>query len=135
MKEYTENQIRDYVCGWLMVGGNQDIAAVKAALRNALAMLEDREDGIEAYVERRNTASVESDHPTIPLEANNYILECLEEGSKVFLFEPCYTERAFFVEHNDRDITICSWDEIGEIQYLNIDNNVRNQLAKDLEVK
>ena len=131
MEEFTENQIRDYVCGWLMVGGNQDIAAVKAALRNALAMLEDREDGIEAYVE-----GGKDDGSGVPSEVRKYINECLEDGGKVFMFEPCRYEKAFFIEHSNGDVTICSW--VGghnEVHYSNIDNNVRNRLAKDLEAK
>ena len=142
--EYTENQIRDYVCGWFTDGGDKDIASLKSALYNAFSMLEDGQDGIKAYVERRKDipSKVEQNyeepevHSLIPLEARDCLFGALEDGAKVFLFEPCDDVRAFFVEHSHGDATILSW-VVGsdDIHYFNIDKNTRNKLAKDLEVK
>lgn len=56
--QINKKQFADYVCGWLFVleGDenleNLDLNNMKAALLNAAAMLEDNQDGIEAYVER-----------------------------------------------------------------------------------
>lgn len=59
MGKYTNDQIRDYICGWLTVDGNRDEANIKSALNNSLRMLEDGEDGLEAFVERRQKTNEE----------------------------------------------------------------------------
>ena len=130
--KYTKKQISDYICGWLPAINYSDynLDTIESALYNALIMVRDVNDGIDNHIHRRKIDSSET-----PLEVKDFIFDCMEEGAKVFFFEPCDTESAFFIEHNDESVTICSWAEIGEIQYLNIEKNVRNKLAKDLEVK
>lgn len=59
--EYTQQQIADYVTGWLGAGyETHNIIAVKAMLHNAFLMLEDPNDGIEWYVKRMNQNKNES---------------------------------------------------------------------------
>ena len=51
--KYTKEEIEDYVTGFLIYGHDtHDTIAVKAMLLNALNMLEDDQDGIEAVTER-----------------------------------------------------------------------------------
>lgn len=55
----TQKDFADYVCGWLFIlegdenCENLDLNNMGAALGNALAMLEDHQDGIESYLERK----------------------------------------------------------------------------------
>lgn len=51
--KFTKQEIADYVTGWLMAGEEaHDINAVASTLHNALAMVKDYQDGIEACKER-----------------------------------------------------------------------------------
>jgi len=56
--EHTVGDFLEYIKGWLgadSVDKNQlDMNAMKAALKNSLNMLEDDQDGIDSYVERKN---------------------------------------------------------------------------------
>ena len=58
----TQKDYSDYVCGWLFVVEgdenleNLDLNNMESALGNALAMLDDYQDGIESYVERKSLA-------------------------------------------------------------------------------
>lgn len=57
--QITKKDFADYVCGWLTINPSdpdfQDvqIGNMRAALRNAEAMLDDWQDGIEAELERK----------------------------------------------------------------------------------
>lgn len=57
-ERYTVEDFMKYVTGWLgadSVNNNSiSISEMKAALLNANSMLEDSEDGIKAYVERKD---------------------------------------------------------------------------------
>jgi len=54
-KKFTSMEIGDYVTGWLMVtdDGQSEMENIKAAIHNALLMVEDDQDGLVAYLERR----------------------------------------------------------------------------------
>ena len=53
----TQKDFADYVCGWLesCEANNDDLSIgnMWAALKNAAKMLEDHQDGIESYLERK----------------------------------------------------------------------------------
>ncbi len=52
---YTIEQVRDYVEGWLMSGCDKQsltINEIKAMLNNSLVTLDCPDDGLQAYVER-----------------------------------------------------------------------------------
>jgi hypothetical protein len=50
--KFTKQEIADYVTGWLGAHDEtHDLPAVAAAVRNALAMVDDDQDGIEARKE------------------------------------------------------------------------------------
>lgn len=53
--KYTSQQVWSYIEGWTNTGSNLnelDIPQISAMLRNALACLEDPNDGLAAYLER-----------------------------------------------------------------------------------
>lgn len=53
--QYTKEQISSYVLGWLSAGKDtHDFNDVFAAIKNAARMVDDDQDGIEAYVKRFN---------------------------------------------------------------------------------
>jgi hypothetical protein len=58
----TKKDFSDYVCGWLFIieGDenleNLDLNNMRAALLNAESMIDDYQDGIESYVERKSLA-------------------------------------------------------------------------------
>jgi hypothetical protein len=55
----TKKDFADYVCGWLFIlegdekCENLDLNNMHGALLNAAAMLDDYQDGIESYLERK----------------------------------------------------------------------------------
>ena len=50
---FTKQEIADYVTGWLGAHDElHDLPAVAAAIHNALGMVDDDQDGIEACKER-----------------------------------------------------------------------------------
>ncbi len=55
--EHTVEDFLEYVKGWLgadsVKTNSLDMNAMKAALKNSLNMLEDYQDGIDSYVERK----------------------------------------------------------------------------------
>jgi hypothetical protein len=54
MKKYTQFEIADYVCGYATDGEVWfSVEDIRGMLHNALAMLEDEQDGIESTFERR----------------------------------------------------------------------------------
>ena len=57
-KQYKVEDFLEYVKGWLganSVRSNEvTIEEMKAAMLNSLSMLEDHQDGIDSYVERKN---------------------------------------------------------------------------------
>jgi hypothetical protein len=57
MKTFTKEQFSDYVLGWLESqeyhANELSMGNIKAALNNALVAIEDGNDGIVDYVERR----------------------------------------------------------------------------------
>ena len=61
----TQKDFADYVCGWLFIlegdekCENLDLNNMRAALKNAEAMLDDYQDGIESYLERK-AANIQS---------------------------------------------------------------------------
>jgi hypothetical protein len=51
--KFTKQEIADYVTGWLGAHNElHELTAVAAAIHNALAMVDDDQDGIEACKER-----------------------------------------------------------------------------------
>jgi len=72
----------------------------------------------------------------IPKSLDGLIKDYLSEGAKLFMFQPYREEHALFIEHRHGDVTIASWVEgRGEVSYLNISKDIRNNLANDLSVK
>ena len=54
MKKYTKFEIAEFVCGYTTDGQSwYSIEDIKGVLGNAMVMLEDGQDGIEATYERR----------------------------------------------------------------------------------
>jgi hypothetical protein len=55
----TKKDFADYVCGWLFIlegdenCENLDLDNMSSALHNALGMIDDYQDGIESYLERK----------------------------------------------------------------------------------
>ena len=72
----------------------------------------------------------------IPKSLDDLIKDYLFEGAKLFRFETYREEHALFIEHRNGDVTIASWTEGREdVSYLNISEDVRNNLANDLAIK
>lgn len=60
---YTIDQVRDYVEGWLNADADMKsltMNQIKAMLHNALNCVEDGNDGIECYVERKVVKDMEN---------------------------------------------------------------------------
>lgn len=56
--KFTKQQISDYVLGWLSASEEtHEINDVIAAIKNASLMVDDHQDGIEAYVERMDSVN------------------------------------------------------------------------------
>ena len=52
--KYIKQEIAEYVCGWLSAGCEEhDFNDVFAAIKNAALMVDDDQDGIEAYFKRK----------------------------------------------------------------------------------
>jgi hypothetical protein len=58
MKTYTTEQIAEYFQGWKTADAADDYYSY-SAMNNALAMLDDYQDGIEAYFERKEETNAE----------------------------------------------------------------------------
>lgn len=72
----------------------------------------------------------------IPKSLDDLIKDYLFDGAKIFRFETYQEEYALFIEHRDGDVTIASWVEGSkDVSFLNISEEVRNNLANDLAIK
>lgn len=72
----------------------------------------------------------------MPKILDDLIKDYLFEGAKIFRFETYREEHALFIEHRDGDVTIASWVGGSEgVSFLNISEEVRNNLANDLAIK
>lgn len=54
MKTYTTQEVAEYISGWMIAPDDEPVCdAFIAATNNALAMLEDDQDGIQAFLDRK----------------------------------------------------------------------------------
>lgn len=53
--KYTIEEIAEYIAGWMIAPPDEPVCdAYIAAISNALVMLEDEQDGIDAFLERKH---------------------------------------------------------------------------------
>lgn len=71
----------------------------------------------------------------MPKELSDLARDYLNDGAKLFWFQPYDDDNALFIEHESGDVTIASLTEGStEINYLNIEYDLRNKLAEDLKL-
>lgn len=51
---YTPEQVAQYITGWLSADSPNTLLGVSSAIHNAMNMLDDHQDGIDAFIERNH---------------------------------------------------------------------------------